>query len=124
MEIWRPVLEFENRYEVSNYGRVRSLARCNEKLKHICYPERMMKLHVHTNKYQVVWLRRPGVHKKFYVHRLVAVAFLDPVDGKDYVNHKDKDRLNNHIDNLEYMTHQENCDHRDGKCPPNNDEPF
>jgi hypothetical protein len=84
----------------------------------------MMKLHVHTNKYQVVWLRRPGVHKKFYVHRLVAVAFLDPVDGKDYVNHKDKDRLNNHIDNLEYMTHQENCDHRDGKCPPNNDEPF
>lgn len=122
MEVWRPIDGFEGRYEISNRGRVRSLARCNEKLQHICWPESIMKQIIHTNGYMVIWLRKPGSKKKFFVHRLVAFAFLEIVDGKDFVNHKDKNRKNNWLENLEFMTHQENCDHRDGKVC--SDEPF
>lgn len=122
MEQWRPVNGFEDKYEVSNFGRVRSLARCNDKITHICWPERIMSLITHTNGYMVIWLRKEGTKKKFFVHRLVAYHFLELVDGKEYVNHKDKDRKHNHVCNLEFMTHQENMDHRDGKV--NNDEPF
>ena len=122
LEIFVPIKDFEGRYEVSNHGRVRSIARCISKNR--SYPAKDMKLHVHTNKYQVVWLRKPGVHQKFYVHRLVAHHFIPTIEGKEYVNHKDKNRLNNHVSNLEFMTHQENCDHRDGRNPINNDEPF
>ncbi len=121
IEIFVPVKNFENCYEISNHGRVRSLARCTASNGR-CWPAKEMKLHVHTNKYQVVWLRKPGIHQKFYVHRLVAHHFIPFVEGKEFVNHKDKNRLNNHVSNLEFMTHQENCDHRDGKI--NNDEPF
>jgi hypothetical protein len=121
-ETWRPVEGFEDRYEVSNTGRIRSLARCNDTLKHLCWPEAEMKIQTLNNGYQYIKLRKPGIHKKFLIHRLVAFHFLpNEDDGRDYVNHKDKNRKNNHVSNLEFMTHQENCDHRDGK---NCDEPF
>lgn len=81
-----------------------------------------MVLHVHTNGYQVVWLRKPGIHQKFYVHRLVASHFLKREDHHEQVNHKDKDRLNNTIENLEWCTWEENHKHRDGVV--NSDEPF
>lgn len=122
LEIWRPVEGFEGRYEVSNHGRVKSLARCNETLTHICWGEKILTIQSNKNGYKVIKLRKPGIHQKFLIHRLVAIAFLDKIEDKEYVNHKDKNRANNRLDNLEYMTHQENCDHRDGKC--NNDEPF
>lgn len=123
IEQWLPVKGFEERYEVSNHGKIRTLHKCNPHNGY-CWPAKEMTLIVHTNKYQVVWLRKPGKHQKFFVHVLVAMHFLTPIEGKDFVNHKDKDRLHNHVRNLEYMTHQENCDHRDGKTPINNDEPF
>lgn len=112
MEEWKDIISFEGLYQVSNHGRIRSMAKCIAGTKR-CFPERLMKLHVHTNGYQVVWLRRPKVHQKFYVHRIVASHFLELVDGKDYVNHKDKDRFNNAVGNLEWCTHEENVKHRD-----------
>lgn len=120
-EQWTDIVGFEGLYKLSSQGRVLSLEKC---MPHngYCFPEKEMKLHVHTNKYQVVWLRKPGVHQKWYVHRLVAVHFLEKPEGKDYVNHKNKNRLDNSIDNLEWMTHKENCDHRDNYQP--SDEPF
>ena len=64
----------------------------------------IMTLRVHTNGYVVVWLRKPGTHKKYFVHRIVAEHFLEIVDGKDFVNHLDKDRTNNVHSNLEWCT--------------------
>ena len=81
-----------------------------------------MKIQDNNNGYKVIRICSLGVRKKFLIHRLVALHFLDLVDDKEYVNHKDRDRTNNRIDNLEFMTHQENMDHRDGKCKE--DEPF
>ena len=115
VEQWRPIKGYEEKYQISNRGRVRSLARCNDKLTHICWPEKLMSLITHTNGYMVIWLRKQGTKKKFFVHRLVAYAFIEPIEGKDFVNHKDKNRRNNWLENLEFMTHQENMNHRDGK---------
>ena len=122
MEVWKAVDGFEGRYEISNYGRVKSLARGHPTISHFKYEERVMIIQQNNNSYRCIKLRKPGVHQKFLIHRLVALAFLEWYDdGKDYVNHKDKDRGNNHVDNLEFMTHQENMDHRDNYDP---DEPF
>lgn len=56
---------------------------------------------------------RLSLHKSewFMIHRLVAAKYLPKVTGKPHVNHKDKDRLNNAVDNLEYCTHAENMQH-------------
>lgn len=113
---WRDIQGFENCYQVSNTGRVRSLDR--QRVNRVI-PGQEMTLQVHTNGYQVIKLRRPGVYKKFFIHRLVAIHFIKMIEGKDYVNHKDKDRLNNHIDNLEWVDHCENCFHRDNYKPDN-----
>lgn len=120
IEVWKEVIGFEGLYVVSNLGRVKACVKCNPQNGY-CWPERMMKLHAHTNGYQVVWLRKPKVHQKFYVHRLVAFAFIENPDGKEFVNHMNKDRFNNTVMNLEWCTHRENCDHRDNYNP---DEPF
>ena len=63
------------------------------------------------NGYKVVGLNRDGKVKNHYVHRLVAAAFLEKPDGKDYINHKDYNRGNNHVSNLEWTTAKENTNY-------------
>lgn len=118
-EEWRPIPEYEGYYEISNRGRVKSIAR------EICsgnhcwtYEEKIMSTNTWLG-YEVVWLRKPKHKKKFRVHRLVALAFLpQPEDpGVNEVNHKDKNRLNNNVENLEWMNHVDNCAHRDSDKP-------
>ncbi len=112
-ETWRPIPGYEGRYEVSNMGRVKSLSRplVIAGRTYRLLPDRIMQLHVHNNGYAVVWLRIPGSHKKFYVHRLVAYGFIPMPAGKEVVNHKDRDRRNNSLENLEWLTFQENTAH-------------
>ncbi len=112
-ETWRPVPGYEGRYEVSNIGRVKSLSRplVIAGKTYRLLPDRIMQLHVHNNGYAVVWLRAPGIHKKFYVHRLVAYGFMPMPEGKEVVNHKDRDRRNNSLENLEWLTFAENTAH-------------
>ena len=74
--------------------------------------------------YLQIKLRKPGVYKRFFVHRLVAIHFLDEDESREFVNHMDKNRGNNHVSNLEWCTHQENCAHRDAERQAINDEPF
>jgi len=115
-EIWKDVIGFEGLYQVSNLGNVKSLRKCNPH-NNYCWEERIMTLIVHTNGYQVIWLRKPSLYQKFYVHRLVAFHFIEKVEGKDFVNHKNKNRLCNSIDNLEWVDHAENIYHRDNSQP-------
>ena len=111
-EQWKPVdeLEFESTYEVSNLGRVRSKDRiidCNGNEVH----RRGVILRASINKrtgYKQVILSKNGRQKVFLVHRLVAEAFLPKKLGCNYVNHKDENKLNNRVENLEWCTQQYN----------------
>lgn len=125
-EVWKDIEGFEGHYAVSNLGRVKSLSRT---LPHKTYGtwhlnERILKpgkagrdrcqylavmLHVGHGKM---------VNKK--IHRLVAETFLPRVDGKPCINHKDGNKENNCVDNLEWCTCLENTEHawRTGLCQP------
>lgn len=109
-EEWRDIAGYEGQYQISNHGRVKSIAR-----KWNCFgqnkctlPERIMYHVVHTNGYKVVWLRKPKSHIKFFVHVLVARAFIPNPEKKPVVNHIDCDKLNCHVSNLEWMSFSEN----------------
>lgn len=95
MEIWKKIEGYEN-YSVSNKGRVR-----NDKYKRYLNPQ-------NSNGYLVVRLYNDSNNKIFKVHRLVAIAFLPNPENLSDVNHKDEDKSNNHIDNLEWCTHKYN----------------
>lgn len=66
--------------------------------------------------YLAVNLYRPGHrHKMHLVHRLVAIHFLQNTDKKEVVNHKDRNKKNNHVSNLEWVTYKENSEHAHNK---------
>lgn len=115
-EQWKEIAGFEGLYKISNLGNIRSLPKCTPRNR--CWPEAPLKQH-DLKGYRVVWLRRPGgIHKKFFVHQLVAAAFLAGDADRPFVNHKDKCRDNNCVDNLEFCTHHENMFHRDNYQKP------
>ena len=104
-EIWKAIKDYEGKYEVSNLGRVKSLertSRLNRKIK-----ERILAPREHTGGYLRVQLSR----KDFYIHRLVAETFIPNPENKPMVNHKDGNKHNNCVDNLELVTHSENEKH-------------
>lgn len=70
-----------------------------------------MVLHHLNTGYTVVWLRKPGIHRKYFVHRLVANAFIANPMQKQIVNHIDRDKENNNVGNLEWLTLKENSEH-------------
>jgi hypothetical protein len=101
VEVWKPIAGFPHS-EVSNHGRVRSLFRGGCKLR--C-------LITHANGYLTLTLQRKSFRRRYRVHVLVATAFLGPKPKRMDVNHKDGVKTNNCVENLEYMTHSENCKH-------------
>jgi hypothetical protein len=110
-EVWKPIEGYDGFYEVSNLGRVRSYmppanvkyARRDTPL--IMTPQR------NDHGYMVIALIKNRTRKVFRIHRLVASAFIEKVDGKYYVNHIDGDKTNNNVDNLEWCTRSENMVH-------------
>ena len=95
-EEWMAIIGYENLYEISNKGQVRSL---RNKI--------IMKQLTHYKGYKYLYLGNHG-RKKFFVHRLVACAFIPNKDNKEIVNHIDENKSNNIITNLEWMTVGEN----------------
>lgn len=111
-EIWRPVKGYEGLYQVSNLGRFKSLAHStvskNGTLKK--FGEKILSPSLSNNGYVRPVLMN-GVVKKYYKgHRLVAQAFLGDIDGFD-INHKDGNKQNNVVSNLEIVTRKENINH-------------
>lgn len=98
-EEWRPVPGYEGRYEISNFGNVRSVRR-----------NRLMVLTT-IHGYHHVNLSKCGKATMFRVHRLVAEAFLRRDSSRPHVNHKDGVKTNNHAPNLEWCTPGENNQH-------------
>lgn len=61
--------------------------------------------------YRAIFLEEDGIRKNYLVHRIVAGCFIENVDDKPHVNHKDTDKTNNHVDNLEWIYPRENSIH-------------
>jgi predicted XRE-type DNA-binding protein len=101
-EIWKSIEGYEDTYEVSNLGRVKSLTRVIEKF---------LNPNIVKGYLQVGLFNGSGVQKKYLVHRLVAKAFLGNLEQKPHVNHKDGVKSNNLFSNLEWCTASENVQH-------------
>jgi hypothetical protein len=103
MEEWKLLKRIPN-YEVSSYGKVR----CIKKEKN-----RLLKVCVNNHGYELVCLSDGKKRHTSYIHRLVAEVFIPTTNKALVVNHKDKNRKNNKVDNLEWTTVMENIWHRD-----------
>ena len=109
-EIFVPIKGFEDRYEISNYGRVKSLPKYTYSRG---YPqlrkERILKGSLDGGGYLVVNLTFGNGHSKdFKIHKLVAQAFIDNPDNLPQVNHMDENKVNNRADNLEWCNNAYN----------------
>ena len=112
-EEWRDVAGYEDLYQVSSEGRVKSLER---KLPHWrggeqIKKERILKPDVSQDGYLRVGLYAGGKRKRFRVHRLVCEAFHENPENKPEVNHINEDKTDNRAVNLEWCTAKENCNH-------------
>ncbi len=95
-EQWRPVVGYEGRYEVSDFGRVKRILSLNTKS---------------NSGYVMSSFSRSGVWQSQTVHRVVAAAFIGPCPPGLQVNHKNGIKNDNRADNLEYVTPKENIRH-------------
>ena len=100
-EVFVPIEGYQGKYEVSNLGNVRKVGKSIK----------IMKTQKRRTGYFSVGLRHNGTRKFFYVHRLVAIAFLKNDLDKPFVNHKDGGKSNNSVGNLEWVTALENVAH-------------
>ena len=113
-EIWKDIEGYEGRYQVSNLGRVKALPRTVEgHNQHGKWtrtePAKIMAQKLqNTDRYQVSLRDADGKRTTFYVHRLVAMAFVPGYFEGATVNHKNEDHHDNRADNLEWMTKEEN----------------
>ena len=102
-EEWKAVADSNGEYYVSSHGRVKSLK---------FGKERILKPVLQSRGYPTIFIRQKGQKRKqFRVHTLVALAFIENPYHKPQVNHIDGNKLNNHIDNLEWVTRSENIQH-------------
>lgn len=108
-EIWKDIKDYEGLYQVSNFGNVRKLRFINN----ICNKEKTFNItkYKQNRGYLKVILYKDGKYKNKLVHRLVAEAFLDNPNNYNDINHKDGNKENNNINNLEYCTKSYNMKH-------------
>jgi len=101
-EQWKAIAECNGEYYISDHGRVKSykLGR-----------ERILKQGYDSYKYPIVGIYKNGKSKTTCIHKLVAMAFISNPNNKPQVNHIDGNKLNNHKDNLEWVTSSENLQH-------------
>lgn len=102
MEEWKNIIGYEGLYEVSNKGNVRNVRR-----------NTLLKLSKNYYGYIRVALSKNGIKTWLRVHRLVAQAFLPNPDNLPQINHKDEDKLNNCVENLEWCTAKYNNNYGD-----------
>ena len=109
-EVWKPVFGFESRYGVSSLGRIKALER------EIYYVDgrkgRLSEKLLRGSRTKEGYLAVTFDSKtRRYIHQVVAQAFLDPAEYRQTINHKDGDKTNNRVENLEWATYKENNAH-------------
>ena len=103
IEIWKDYKEYEGLYQASNLGRLRSLDRWVSKNGSMQFIKgRILKLGNHNKGYLSVGLCKNNKEKTYLVHRIIAETFIPNPDNLPFVNHKDEDKTNNSVDNLEW----------------------
>jgi hypothetical protein len=96
-EIWKPVIGYEGLYQVSNLGRIKNVKQQN-----------ILLGDMHVKGYRRVCFSVNCVSSVLLVHRIVAQTFIPNKDNKPCVNHKDCNKTNNEVENLEWVTYREN----------------
>lgn len=104
-EQWKNIQDYEDLYQVSDYGRIKSLKRKNR------LEERILKSVMGTDGYLRIKLYKNCKAKKYYIHRLVAMVFLDNPLHLSEINHLDGIKQNNHTNNLLWCTRSQNMQH-------------
>ena len=99
-EIWKDILNYEGLYEISNLGKIRNIK-----------SKRVLKLTKSHNGYLKTNLSKKGKLKTVFIHRLVAEAFIPNPNNLPQVNHKDGNKENNNVFNLEFCTEKHNSLH-------------
>lgn len=102
MEIWIPIVGYEGRYSVSNFGNIAS---------HRGGKTRILKPTLNRSGYTYVDLCKNGMRRSHRVNVLVANHFLPKPNGMEEVNHKDENKSNNRVENLEWCTHRYNMNY-------------
>ena len=101
IEIWRDIKDYEGLYQISNLGNVKSLYRK-------CSKNGNRSIGTDNKGYKRLYLNKNGKRKSHRVHRLVASAFIPNDKNFPQVNHKDENKENNRVDNLEWCTNEYN----------------
>ena len=101
-EIWHDIEGYEGLYQISNKGRVKSLYKASE---------RILRPGINGSGYMFVCLYKNHIIQQPRIHRLVAEAFIPNLDNKPEVNHKDENKKNNCVENLEWIRHIDNCNY-------------
>ena len=104
-EIWKDIPNYGGLYQISNTGKIKSL---NYNRTH---KEKVLKPMLCYGNYYTVTLYKNKIKEVFLVHRLVALTYIQNSQKKEYVNHKDGNKLNNNVNNLEWVTPSENNIH-------------
>lgn len=102
-EVWKPILNYEN-YLISNYGRIKSLPKKTHTKEEV-----ILKTRIGKCGYEIITFSGANhLTKTFKIHRLVATAFIPNPNNLPCVNHKDENKLNNNVDNLEWCDYKYN----------------
>lgn len=111
-EVWKDVKGYEGLYQISNLGKVKSFPKLH-RTGSIGYTtkEKILKISLTFNGYEKVSLYKEGKKKDYRINRLVAIAFIPNPLNLPEVNHKDENKINNKMDNLEWCTKQYNLNY-------------
>lgn len=112
-EKWKDIKGYEGLYQVSDCGRIKSITfrRCVHGIMTVSSAEKLLTPFDNGCGYLMIGLTKGQKRQNFYVHRLVATAFLDNNSKFPVVNHKDFNRKNNKVENLEWCTQKYNTIH-------------
>ena len=110
-EIFKDIIGYESKYQISNLGRVKSLSRKRNENTNAVIKERILTPDLGKAGYHSICFKINNKREKYLIHRLVAIHFIDNTDNKPQVNHINGIKNDNRVENLEWATISENRKH-------------